>query len=568
MMSVFFLALGSFLPALCPRVDVRIVSEDRYPYAGRPEVLIDGEWTTICADDWDMQDAAVVCKQLGLGLPDQAFRTYNYDYFSSPCVAQLYCHGNEDNLGKCQGFAVETNYRGYNRTITCLPPIGYGIRLADGTAETNGIVEMEVEPGNWVRISNYTDEGPVSLCRQLGFESGEEREREGDVFPLVANVHHCDLGIHYVPSCDIGEPEPQSSYLEVFCTKSDTGIRLRGGPDNDPFVGRVEVNLYGVWGVINGHYGWSIREGTVVCRQLGFGRAVTVYDRPVPSSTYSTRSSPYIMRSVRCSGHEMFLQDCERDVTLLVRTRSLGSITSGSSNAGVRCLPGESTQCNALVVPPEAYVPNLRLKYSYGDSVAVVCKNGLSSVTWYCGPHGLWSGPNVNCPTLDPVYRDCNAPSTPPQASIQNPRLRYEYGDEVNVTCNDGSDWFIWRCDTDGLWSGIQVDCPPANEAEEARGQGSSPATSGLLALGVILMVFNVILLSVAVFIIRRSTNMSQTTRLEGALTKTGAPPAAEKGDEKSRSPRALPAIPNDNHAYEVYHRDEMTNQSAYIQPF
>ncbi|XP_071500230.1 scavenger receptor cysteine-rich type 1 protein M130-like [Diadema antillarum] len=149
-------------------VDVRIVSDSRYPYAGRPEVMIDNEWITICANDWDMQDAAVVCKQLGLGLPDQASRSSNYDYFSAPCVAQLYCHGNEDHLEKCQGFAVETNYRGYNRTITCLPPIGYGIRLTDGTAETNGIVEMEVEPGNWVRISNYTDEGPDSLCRQLG----------------------------------------------------------------------------------------------------------------------------------------------------------------------------------------------------------------------------------------------------------------------------------------------------------------------------------------------------------------------------------------------------------------
>ena len=48
----------------CNDTEVQLV-DSQSPYDGRVEICIDGVWQTVCDDNWDKRDAAVVCRQLG-----------------------------------------------------------------------------------------------------------------------------------------------------------------------------------------------------------------------------------------------------------------------------------------------------------------------------------------------------------------------------------------------------------------------------------------------------------------------------------------------------------------------
>ena len=59
----------------CTHGDVRLAGSG-VPYSGRVEVCVHGVWGSVCDEDWDEEDANVVCRQL--------------DYFSNGKPAVLH----------------------------------------------------------------------------------------------------------------------------------------------------------------------------------------------------------------------------------------------------------------------------------------------------------------------------------------------------------------------------------------------------------------------------------------------------------------------------------------------
>ena len=72
------------------------------PHAGRVEVYHNGNWGSVCNDDWDLQDAKVVCHQLGYGRAVAALKNAPYGGVSGPIwYDNVHCNGSEASLTQC-----------------------------------------------------------------------------------------------------------------------------------------------------------------------------------------------------------------------------------------------------------------------------------------------------------------------------------------------------------------------------------------------------------------------------------------------------------------------------------
>lgn len=74
--------------------------------SGRVEILHEKLWGTICDDDWDLDDAKVVCQYLGCGTALSAPRGSRFGGGSGPIwLDGVNCTGSESAISKCHAKA-------------------------------------------------------------------------------------------------------------------------------------------------------------------------------------------------------------------------------------------------------------------------------------------------------------------------------------------------------------------------------------------------------------------------------------------------------------------------------
>ncbi len=72
------------------------------PCTGRVEVYKDDQWGTVCDDDWDIADAAVVCRELSCGTAVKATHEAHFGQGSgSILMGRVECSGSETALKDC-----------------------------------------------------------------------------------------------------------------------------------------------------------------------------------------------------------------------------------------------------------------------------------------------------------------------------------------------------------------------------------------------------------------------------------------------------------------------------------
>ena len=89
---------------------------------GRVEIWYSNQWNTVCDDSWDINDATVVCRQLGYRGAVTAHQSAHFGQGSGQILLDdLHCTGSEASLLECShaGINVHNCGHGEDASVTC-----------------------------------------------------------------------------------------------------------------------------------------------------------------------------------------------------------------------------------------------------------------------------------------------------------------------------------------------------------------------------------------------------------------------------------------------------------------
>ncbi|XP_074205733.1 CD5 antigen-like isoform X2 [Camelus bactrianus] len=284
---------------------------------GRVEVQRNGEWGTVCDDGWDMNDVAVVCRELGCGAaiwtPSGVIYKPLADEDQKVLIQDVNCTGVEENLIQCE--QDEDVYScSHNEDAGAKCEFPETVQLVGGPGRCKGRVEVK-HKGQWGTVckAGWNLSAAKVVCRQLGCGRAILTQRccskstqgQGPIWlsevscsGKEADLQDCPSGLWGKNNCTHDE----DTWVEC---EDPFQLRLVGGESK--CSGRLEVLHKGEWGTVCDD-GWGEKEEQVVCKQLGCGEPVFVSAKD--RRRFGFGNGRIWLDDVYCSGQEQSLEQC------------------------------------------------------------------------------------------------------------------------------------------------------------------------------------------------------------------------------------------------------------------
>ncbi|NXI68520.1 C163A protein, partial [Anseranas semipalmata] len=335
------------------------------PCSGRVEVKHEEQWGTVCDGDWNIEDAGVVCKQVGCGSAVQALNRAPFGEGSGPTwLYRVDCRGDESTLWDCShtGWGAFTCPHYFDVGVICS---GFsGLHLAGGDTACSGHLKVKQEE-TWVTVCySHIDFNAASvICNELkcgqavdilrGAHFGDRREliwqEEFHCMGNETHLAHCPRMLHHSKAC--------SHDAHIICSGYG-GYRLANG--STTCSGRVELLHGGLWGTLC-DYLWNFPAANALCQYLDCGVALSI-----PGDHSVDGNRPVWRDAFHCEGTESCLWDCAQ-VTLGNPTCSAREAATVVCSGNVQC-GGNETH---LVLCKTSH--SLALPTGVTEDVGVIC---------------------------------------------------------------------------------------------------------------------------------------------------------------------------------------------------